>query len=168
MRCARNLDRYSLATAGSAADQFVSRLSPVHGQFTGGVGGVAQWSRRQGRLERISRISSYQPPGVVSSESGAVSLQRGGASTHNSSATTPLQQRISGRRIVLPVPSLVGNPESPPGLGGSSVGASHFLALNRVNRQCLALQTSGHGMAVRSDSSVVYIDYYRRCQSICS
>ena len=76
---------------------------------------------------------------------------------HNSS---PLRQRYGssvsqkgGRdEIPLSVPSLVGHPESLPGLGDSSASASYPLTLERVGRQSLALQTSVHGMAVRSDT----------------
>ena len=46
----------------------------------------------------------------------------------------------------------MGDLESLPGLGDLSVGASHSLALERVGRQSLALQTSVHGMAARPDS----------------
>ena len=73
--------------------------------------------------------------GVVSSEAGTVTLHRRVASAHNSS---PLRQRyyssVSQKggwdQIPLPVPSLMGDTESLPGLRDPPAGALHSSRLN--------------------------------------
>ena len=54
--------------------------------------------------------------------------------------------------ILLPVPSLVGDLQSLPGLGDSPTGESYALTLECSGGQSLTLQTSIHGMAAKSDS----------------